>query len=157
MRLWLRIALYLGGGGLLLSWIDPPAGLAQFALVGAIIVVSSYVDRWLFRPTGAGSGSARNVVSLHALRRSRQRRTGVDGAVRERRVLHTVFSSGAQNDVDEVLALLRGEGLNPVMISQSAVREGAGARYEVRLSDQELERGRPLVQFFLLKSTKKPS
>lgn len=158
MKLWLRIAIYIGGGGLIITWIDPPSGLLQYALVGLLIVGAAYLDAWLFRPSGAASaGKGKNVISLAALRQSRNRRQAGGGMGRERRVLQTVFSSGYQNEVDELLGLLRAEGLNPMMVSQSTRREGNGHVYQVRLPEKEVPRAKPLIQFFLLKSAKSPS
>lgn len=155
MRLWLRIALYVGGGGLIITWLDPPAGLAQVALILLLIVAASYVDAWLFRPHAPRGGQ--NVVSLASLRQSRSRRASVAGLGRERRVLQTVFSSGFQPEVDELLGLLRSEGLNPIMISQASLHAEAGHEYEVRLPEREVPKARPLVQFFLLRSARTPS
>jgi hypothetical protein len=71
--------------------------------------------------------------------------------------LQHVFSSRFQPDVDELLGLLRAEGLNPIMISQASRRGEPGHLYEVRLPEREVARARPLVQFFLLKTAKTPS
>ncbi len=155
MRLWLRIALYVGGGGLIITWLDPPAGLAQYALILLFIVAAAYVDAWLFRQREPRSGQ--NVVSLASLRQSRSRRTAGGGLGHERRVLQMVFSSGFQPEVDELLGLLRSEGLNPIMVSQASLHGEAGHRYEVRLPEREVPKARPLVQFFLLKSARTPS
>jgi hypothetical protein len=155
MRLWLRIALYIGGGGLIITWIAPPAGIAQYGLILVLIVAAAYLDAWLVRPHAARPG--RNVVSLATLRQSRIRRQAGGGLGRERRVLQTVFSSPFHGDVDELLGLLRSEGLNPMMVSQSAGRGNADRLYEVRLPEKEVPKARPLIQFFLLKSAKTPS
>jgi hypothetical protein len=155
MRLWLRIALYLGGGGLLITWIDPPAGLAQYGLIGLLIVGAAYVDAWLFRPVAERPG--RNVVSLATLRQSRNRGQAATGLGRERRTPQTIFASGVQGEVDELLHLLRSEGFNPIMVSRSAGGRESHHRYEVRLPEREVPKARPLIQFFLLKSAKTPS
>jgi hypothetical protein len=155
MRLWLRIALYVGGGGLIITWINPPAGVAQYALILALIVGAAYLDTWLFRPRAPRSGH--NVVSLASLRQSRNRRQTSASLVRERRVLQTVYSSAYQGEVDELLGLLRAEGLSPIMVSQNARRGDAGHVYEVRLPEKEVPKAKPLIQFFLLKSAKTPS
>lgn len=156
MRHWLRIAIYIGGGGLIITWIDPPAGLAQYGLILLLIVGAAYLDAWLFRPRTHRSGE-RNVVSLASLRQSRNRRQAGGGSGRERRVLHTVYSSAFRGDVDELLGLLRSEGLNPMMVSQAARGGGGDHLYEVRLPEREVAKARPLIQFFLVKSAKSPS
>lgn len=155
MKLWLRIALYVGGGGLIITWINPPSGLTQYALILALIIGAAYLDAWLFRPQGRRS--AHNVVSLASLRQSRNRRQSGAGLARERRVLHTVYTSAYQGEVDELLGLLRSEGLNPIMVSQAARRGDASHVYEVRLPEREVPKAKPLIQFFLLKSAKTPS
>lgn len=156
MNLWLRIAFYVGGGGLIVTLVDPPSGLGQYALIGLLIVAAAYIDAWLLRPR-TPQGKDRNVVSLSAIRHSRNRRQTGGGLGRERRVLQTVHSSGYRNEAEELLGLLRTEGFNPMMISQSAREAGGGHLYEVRLPEKEMTRARPLIQFFLLKSAKTPS
>jgi hypothetical protein len=156
MKLWLRIALYIGGGGLIFTWIDPPAGFTRYVLILVLIVAAAYLDLWLFRPR-AGRSSERNVVSLAALRQSRNRRQVGGGLGRERRVLQTVYRTPLHAEVDELLALLRSEGLNPMMVSQSVRREGNGHLYEVRLPEKEVPRAKPVIQFFQLKTAKTPS
>lgn len=155
MKLWLRIALYVGGGGLIITWINPPSGLSQYALILALIVGAAYVDAWLFRPRAGRS--AHNVVSMASLRQSRNRRQSGMGSARERHVLHTVYSSGYQGEAEELLGLLRSEGLSPMMVSQAARRGDAGHVYQVRLPEREVAKAKPLIQFFLLKSAKTPS
>ena len=156
MKLWLRIAIYIGGGGLIITWIDPTPGFAQYGLILLLIVGAAYLDLWLFRPR-LPRNADHNVVSLASLRQSRNRHPGLGGLGRERRVLQTVYSTGYQPEVDELLGLLRSEGLNPMMVSQSARRGDSGHVYEVRLPEKEVPRARPLIQFFLLKSAKSPS
>lgn len=155
MKLWLRIALYIGGGGLIITWIDPPSGLVRYGLIGLLIVGAAYLDAWLSRRHVGKPGQ--NVVSLASLRQSRNRRQAGLGLGRERRVLQTVFTSPFQGEVDELLGLLRAEGLNPMMISHHARPDEGDHRYEVRLPEKEVAKAKPLIQFFLLKSAKTPS
>jgi hypothetical protein len=155
MRLWLRIALYIGGGGLVITWLDPPAGIVRYGLILLLIVAAAYLDAWLFR--GQAERPEANVVSLASLRQSRNRRQAGLGLGRERRVLQTVFSSRFQGEVDELLGLLRAEGLNPMMVSQRPRQGEAEHRYEVRLPEKEVPKAKPLIQFFLLKTAKTPS
>lgn len=156
MKLWLRIALYIGGGGLIITWIDPPAGLVQYLLIGVLILGAAYLDTLLFRPRTRRREES-NIVSLATLRQSRKQRQAAGGQGRERRVLQTVYSTALRSEVDELLGLLRSEGLNPMMVSQAARREGNGHVYDVRLPEKEVPRARPLIQFFLLKSARSPS
>ena len=156
MRLLVRFIVYLGGGGLILIWVQPPQGIGQHLLVLALVVGFAYLDRWLFR-MGTGHIDHGNVVSLNAVRQSRNLRQGQGGAVRERKIFQTVYTSGLYQDVDTLLSLLRAEGLNPMMISQQTAKGEGDAVYEVRLPEKELARARPLIQFFLVRSAKNPS
>ncbi len=60
--------------------------------------------------------------------------------------------------MDELLHLLRAEGLRPMMVShRTGEGAGQGHQYDVRLPEGEANKARPVVQFFLLKSAKQPS
>ena len=71
--------------------------------------------------------------------------------------MQAVYSSAYQQDVEELLALLRAEGLNPMMISHGVSRGRTESVYEVRLPPGEVAIARPLIQFFQVKSAKTPS
>lgn len=156
MKLWFRFGLYLGGGGLVIMWIDPPRGLGQHLLILALIVGASYLDYWLFqsRPSYSKGG---NIVSLADLRHARNRRQGTGGMSRERRVLQMVFSTRVQGEVEDLLDMLRAEGLNPMMVSQGGGMGQNGTVFEVRLPEKEVQKAKPLIQFFVVKSAKTPS
>ncbi len=156
MRLLVRFIVYLGGGGLILIWIEPPLGIGRHLLILVLVVGFAYLDRWLFRMSAAPSDPG-NVVSLNAVRQSKNLRQGQGGAVRERKIFQTVYTSGLFQEVDTLLSLLRAEGLNPMMISQKTAKGEGEAVYEVRLPEKELARAKPLIQFFLVKSAKNPS
>lgn len=140
----------------MLVWIDPPGGFAQYALILLLIVGSAYVDLWFFSQRKT-KWPGKNVVSLEKARQSRNRRQNPSAGNRERRILHTVYSSGFHPEVDELLNLLRAEGLNPIMVSAGSSQSEAGPVYEVRLSEKEAVKAKPLIQFFLVKSAKTPS
>ncbi len=156
MRLLLRFIVYLGGGGLILIWVEPPQGIGLHLLILALVVGFAYLDRWLFRK-GVAPIDHGNVVSLNAVRQSRNLRQGKGGTVRERKIFQTVYTSGFYHEVDTLLSLLRAEGLNPMMISQKTAKGNGETVYEVRLPEKELARAKPLIQFFLVKSAKNPS
>lgn len=156
MKLWLRIIAYLGGGGMVVIWANPAPGLAQHLLILALIVGFAYLDRWMFKHSPSGA-EQRNVVSLKSVRQTRSRRHGAGGAGREKRVFQTVFSSPTRHEVDHLLSLLRGEDLNPMMVSQKTTRGDSGTVYEVRLPEKEMVRAKPLIQFFLVKTAKSTS
>ena len=156
MRLLVRFIVYLGGGGLILIWVEPPRGVGMHLLILALVVGFAYLDRWLFR-IGAAPSDEGNVVSLNAARQSRNQRQGQGGAVRERKIFQTVYTSGLYHEVETLLSLLRAEGFNPMMISQRTAKGESEAVYQVRLPEKELARARPLIQFFLVKSAKHPS
>jgi hypothetical protein len=156
MKPWFRIAMYIGGGGLLVTLADPPGGFAQFALVLLVIVGAAYTDHWLTRkrPQNWMGG---NVISMDSVRQSRRKRHASQAAVREKRVFQPVYSSAFHQEVQELLDLLRSEGLNPVMVSQRPSRGESSPIYEVRLPAKEVSKAKPLVQFFQVKSAKTPS
>ena len=156
MKLWVRIIIYLGGGGLILNWVEPPQGVGLHLLILALIVGFAYLDRWLFR-MGSAPIDHCNVVSLNAARQSRKLRQGQGGNVRERKIFQTVYTSGLYQEVETLLSLLRAEGLNPMMVSRQAAKGEGEAVYEVRLPEKELAKAGPLIQFFLVKSAKNPS
>ena len=156
MKLWLRLVLYVGGGGLIITWIDPPGGFTRSVLILVVIVGAAYCDLWLSRPRQP-KWQGQNVISLTSVRRSRKRRQASGGSGRERRVLQTVYSSGYHQEVDELLGLLRAEGLNPIMVAQNRSRGGHGPIYDVRLPEKEVAKAKPLIQFFLVKTAKRPS
>lgn len=156
MKPWVRIAMYIGGGGLLATLADPPGGFAQFALVLLVIVGGAYTDRWLSRkrpPKWMGG----NVISMDSVRQSHRKRHVGQAAVREKRVFQPVYSSAFHQDVQELLDLLRSEGLNPMMVSQRPSRGESSPIYEVCLPAKEVAKAKSLVQFFQVKSAKTPS
>jgi hypothetical protein len=156
MRLWLRIALYIGGGGLIITAIDPPGGFTKYGLILLLILAAAYLDRWLSRPHAPG-WSGRNVILLSSPRQSRGKRAGPSPLGRERRLPQTVFRSGYQQEVDELLLMLRAEGFRPIMVSHQTPRAENGSSFEIRLPEKEVPKARPLIQFFLVKSAKAPS
>lgn len=156
MKPWLRITIYTGGGGLLATLVDPPSGFAQFALVLLVIVGAAYMDHWLTRkrpPKWVGE----NVISMDSARQSRSKRHGSQTAMREKRVFQPVYSSAFHPEVQELLDLLRAEGLNPMMVSQRPSKGESSPIYEVRLPAKEVSKAKPLIQFFQVKSAKTPS
>lgn len=141
---------------MILIWVNPPQGIGMHLLILALVVGFAYLDRWLFRANTAPTGQG-NVVSLSAVRKSRNLRQGQGGSVRERKIFQTVYTSGLFHEVDTLLSLLRSEGLNPMMVSQKTAKGEGEAVYEVRLPEKELARAKPLIQFFLVRSAKNPS
>lgn len=150
----LRILVYLAGGGLLLTWIDPPGGLMRYGLLLVLILAFAVVDHLLQRKRAA-LAHRHNVVSLGAYRRQKQRRSGGTPG-RERRVLKPVFHSAHFAEVDALLGVLRGEGLHPVMVTQNQ-EEPNRAAYEIRLPEGELKPAQPLIEQYLLRSAQHPS
>jgi len=155
MKFWIRIFIYLGGGGLVLHWVEPSPGIGLHLLILALVVGFAYLDRWLFR-VGSAPVDQGNVVSLNAVRQSRNQRTSQGGATRGRRIFQTVYTGGLYKEVDTLLTLLRAEVLNPMMISQKTAQGEDEAVYEVRLPQKEIARAKPLIQFFLVRSAKTP-
>ncbi len=150
----LRVVAYLAGGGLLLTWIDPGHGILRYALLLLLILGAACVEHLLQRRRTARA-DPRNVVSLSAFRRQQQRRHGGHPG-RERRVLKPVYHLAYFGEVNELLGILRAEGLNPVMVTQNQ-GERSAPTYEIRLPENELQPGRPLIESYQLQSAQHPS
>jgi len=150
----LRVVVYLAGGGLLMTWIDPPHGLIRYGLLLALILGFAYVDH-LLRRRRLSLAQRTNVVSLGQYRKQKQRRHGGETG-RERRVLRPVYHSVHFTEVDGLLAMLRAEGLHPMMVTHSR-EEPNRVQYEVRLPDAEIEAAQPLIERYLMKSAQPPS
>ncbi len=156
MSPWMRIAGHLITGGLILTLIDPPDGIIKYGLIFAIIAGSAYLDRWLLQPRPAKLKGG-NVVSLSSYRQSKERNTTSSPSFRERRSFEQIFTSGFHEDIDELLALLRSEGLNPMMVSKSHSNGDSEPVYQIHLPSHEISKARPILKFFQLKTNKKQS
>ncbi|MBI4083400.1 MAG: hypothetical protein HY423_12405 [Candidatus Lambdaproteobacteria bacterium] len=158
MSLTVRMALYVGGGAAILTWIAPPDGLPKVGLILGLIVASAYLDRVLTRRARKGV-SAGGVVSLGTFRNQREQKGGAAAETRGRRIPRLVFSTRYQSDAETLREMLRGAGLNPVLVMQN--RGGAAGTaapvYEIRVVEAELKQARPLIDQFLARSLKKPS
>ena len=151
---WSRICAYLVGGGLFLTWVEPPYGAFRLALIGVLIVAFGYLDGFLNRrsvPSDAG-----RVVSMQAFRAGRKKGTGNAGN-RERRMLRPVFSSAYHGEVETLLRMLRAEGLRPMMVTQNRKESPDSPFYMVMLPDDELERALPLINRYEAEAAKRPS
>ena len=65
-----------------------------------------------------------------------------------------VFASPAQSEADELLQLLRNEGLRAVLVTRNATGKQATLQFEIRLPHREAKRAQPLVELFKLRAAK---
>ena len=150
-----RLLIYLVSGALLVMWIAPPEGLYRYGLIIALIIVAAYVDAWT-RVGRKSSPDRSNVVSLLGYRKHHHRQ-GTAQQARERRSMTPVFSSQSQAEADELVQLLRGEGLRPVLVTAQSSERSFRIRYEIRLVHHEVERAQALVKWFKLRAGKHPN
>ncbi len=152
----LRIAIYLVGGGLLLSWVAPQGGLTRVVAILALIVLCAYLDAFFFGRRKRDLSSDK-VVSLGSFRAQRNRRPNQPDGGRERRVLQPVFNSSYLGEAESLTQILRAEGVRPLMVTQSPIGEKGSPHFKVMVPEAELGRAKPIVDLFLARSTKKPS
>ena len=151
---WSRIFAYPVGGGLFLTWFEPPDGALRFFLIGGMIIAFGYLDGILTRRAASSNGG--RVVSLRAFRARQKKRSGSAGA-RERRILRPVFSSAYHGEVETLLQLLRAEGMSPMMVTQNRKETRDSPFYMVMLPESEIERARPLINRYAAETAKRPS
>lgn len=150
-----RITAYLLGGGLLLTWLNPPEGLVGYLIVGALIIAFAYLDALLAGRSGRAGGD--KVVSLKAFKaRQKTRAEGGTGG-RERRVLRPVYSSTFRGDVESLLQVLRAEGMNPMMVTQNRGGAKNSPFYMVMLPEKDVARAKPLIDLYTMPSARRPS
>lgn len=151
-----RLAIYLVSGALLVMWVAPPEGLYRYALIVALIIVAAYLDAWS-RGGRKSKPDRSNVVSLLGYRKHHPRPHPGPAGARERRTMSPVFASYHQAESDELMQLLRGEGLRPVLVTAHAPDRSNRIRYEIRLAHHEAERAQALVKWFKLRAGKHPN
>lgn len=151
-----KIGMYLICGGLLLTWIDPPAGFTGYVLIVGLILCFAYLDILLAK-RNRQTGNDPKVVSMGAFRAQNQRSSGPSPGGRERRVLRPAYTSAYYAEVDALLQILRGEGLNPMMVTQNRSGSRSSPIYMIMLSEKELRRAKPMIDLYVMQSAKTPS
>ncbi len=151
-----RLLTYLVGGALVIMWIAPEDGIFRYALIIALIVVGAYVDAWTrgWRKSAVGKT---NVVSLLGYRKNHPRAPAQQGGFRERRSMALAFATTEQGEAEELIKLLRGEGMRPVLVTAKTADGQHRVRFEIRLAHQEAEQAKSLINWFKLKQGKTPN
>lgn len=149
-----RLVLYLFSGALFITWIAPPEGLSRYALIVALIIIGAYADAWSRGGREAAPDRA-NVVPMLGYRK--HHRASSTFQARERRSMAPVFSSHSQTEADELVHLLREEGLRPVLVTAHTSDRPHRIRFEIRLTHHEAERSQALVKWFRLKAERHPN
>lgn len=149
----MRALVYLLSGSLLAMWIAPPEGIVRYGMIILMIVAAAYIDSWLRGWLKSGA-SPSNVVSLFGNQRGRKKPSSPWASSREQRGMTLVFASQAQSEADELLHLLRNEGLHAVLVTRNATETQATLNFEIRLPHREAKRAQPLVELFKLRAEK---
>ena len=151
-----KISLYLVSGGLLLTWIDPPAGITGYVLIVGLILGFAYLDIFLSRRS-SGKSNDPKVVSMGEFRARQHQGGGFTGGNRERRVLIPAYSSAYLSDVDALMQILRSEGMNPMMVTQNRSGSKSAPHYMIMLPEKEHRQAKPLIDLYLVQTAKTPS
>ena len=153
---WLRIGIYLTGGGLALAALDPPEGLARLGAILVVTVAMAYLDRLLMGRESRRGGTVLSPVSpgqaaSQGHRFERKRRS-------ERPASRSVFTSQDPGEAEVLLGMLRSQGMHPMLVSRTPLAESSGdIRYDVCLPEKEMTRAKPVLDFFLMQSARNPS
>ena len=139
----LHIILYLSGGGLILSWLNPAEGMARFALIPGVILLLAVAHSAL----NQGKYSSQGVVSLKAFQ-SGKRKDQKANAVKDRRVLQMVFHTFYYEEVEQLVQIMRDKGLRPMMVTQSKTGDFGEPLYQIMLPEAEVRRGQALTERF---------
>ena len=149
----MRALVYLVSGSLLAMWIAPPQGIIRYGMIILMIVAAAYIDSWLRGWLKSGA-SPSNVVSLFGHQQERKKPSSPRASSRERSGMKLVFASQALSEADELLHLLRNEGLHAVLVTRNATGKQATLQFEIRLPQREAKRAQPLVELFKLRAAK---
>lgn len=127
-----------------------------YALIVVLILCFAYLEVYLSRRHRRTSNDPK-VVSMGAYRAKNQGGESFAGGSRERKVLRPAYSSAYHSDVDALLQILRGEGMNPMMVTQGRSGSQSSPVYMIMLSERELRRAKPLIDLYVVQSAKSPS
>jgi len=93
------------------------------------------------------------IVKLDAYRAGRRRASGQGQGKSERRTPRPVFETMQQAEAEDLLALLRGKGLNPIMVTRRTAGDNSPVVFEVRLPEQELTRAKSLMSQYIARKS----
>ena len=139
----LQIILYLGSGGMILTWLNPQEGMSRFALIPLVILMLSVVHSMLDR----GQSAAKSVVSLKAFQ-SGKRKDDKTATGKERKPLQMVFHTFFYEEVEQLVQTMRDKGLHPMMVTQSKTGDFGEPVYQIMLPEAEARRGQGLAERF---------
>ena len=153
MTYFLRMLVYVLGGGALLAWLQPSHGLVEGLAIVALIGVCAAVDSLV-------AGAALRQTK-HAVRGRKaapgQRRTAPSGPSSgwgqarnpaEKRTLRLLFTTSSLEEAEALIAELRERKLHPMLATQRGGANEAAIGYEVRLPEVEWQRGHPVMARF---------
>lgn len=146
----IRHILFLLLGGSALAWINPPEGITRYGLLLGVIFLGALAEHVLFKKNPPKMEKGK-VVSMGSQKAKPARKK--TWQTRERRVLQPMFSSPSHAEADAVAMFLRGEGMNPVLVTQNKAGAKESVMFELRLPVEEAKTAKPMIERFLLKSS----
>ncbi len=139
-----------------MTWLEPSEGIFRHLVVLALIVAFAYLEAQIAKRRRVPTDDPK-VVSFKAFRARQKRRSEIGPSGRDRRVFRPVYTSGSLSDADGLLQIMRAEGLNPMMVTQSRGGGGNAASYVVMLPDGEVAKAKPIIDLHGVRSARKPS
>jgi hypothetical protein len=150
-----RFVGYIVGGGILLALVNPPPGPVSWAAVLLYIVGCAYLDAVGIRaarmPLRLRHGEG--VVKMDAYRAGKHRAAGHGPGKPERRTPRPVFDTTQQSEAEGLLALLRGKGLHPIMVTRRTAGDASAVAFEVRLPEAEIPRAKSLMSQYIARKS----
>jgi len=146
-----QIGLYLGGGGLLLSWLNPPEGLGKVMMVGGVILLLALIHNML-NPGSAGMRVANEVASMKQYRTEKKKTAQEAEPTRDKNKLQSVFHTFSYDEVEQLVEIMRAKGLRPMMVTQSKTGDFGEPVYQIMLPEAEVKRGKALAKRFPVKT-----
>ena len=144
---------YVLAGGALMAVVNPHGGILSWGLILLLILAFSYVDaRWAGGLSGGGAQG--KVVRLG--RPPEQSRIFFTPP-KEKRVLVLAYSSGNPVVANDVIALLRKQGLAPVLVTENEASRPEGIRYNVLVPQQQAPKAQALIESVRQQKSEAPS
>ena len=145
----LKGIIYLGSGGALLAWTEPPPGWGTL-LVGVLLILTmSYLDYIL----GKGTAETPSFSPGQSSPTSRGKK-GSTQAPPDRKAPHAVFESQDQEQVQTMIKVLREEGFHPILVVRNSSDTPPETWYQVRLPKTETTKAKPIIALFEAESSR---
>lgn len=133
---------YVMAGGAVLAVINPGQGFMGLALTVSVLLAMAWVYAQAGGKTPVYAGS--NVVAMP----KKNKRPAVWGSplgVKEKRSMILVFASSDHAEASSVLAILRAEGMGPMLVTRKAAESVNVVEFSVVVPQGEAQAARHLV------------